>query len=104
MQQSTQEPAQNTLRARPVFLSVDTIMGMPHSHATLAEGESVADEDFLAAVSCALYAHAMSMVEALDLGTLRSIECHLSSGVIVMHQDEGGGDLLIHNQSPQPAA
>lgn len=94
MQKSAQEPAQNSIRTRPVFWRVDA-MGMPHSEAVLAEGGSEADGDFLAAISCALYSHAMSMAKAFDLGTLQAIECHLSDGTVVMHRANTCGDLHI---------
>lgn len=94
MQKSAQEPAQNTTRTRPVFLRVDA-MGMPQSEAVLAEGESVADGDYLAAISCALYSHALSMAKAFDLGVLQAIECHLSDGTVVTHYANTCGDLHI---------
>ena len=102
MQPSTQKPVQHTPRTRPLFLNADAIMGTPHSNTTLTEGESVADMDFLTAVSCALYTHAKGLVETFDLGALHSVECHLSSGVIVMNHPEECGTLYLSPQ-PQPA-
>ena len=94
MQKSTQEPAQNTIRTRPVFLRVDA-MGMPQPEAELTESESVTDGDFLAAISCALYTHAMSMAKAFDLGALHAVECHLSDETVITHCANTCGDLHI---------
>lgn len=93
MQQSAQEHAAHS---RPISLHVDTAMGMPQSESTLlAEGESIADSDFLAAISCALYTHATSMSKALDRGALQAIECYLSDGSVITHRASACGDLHI---------
>ena len=66
-----------------------TADGVPQSGAQLID----TDGDMLAAVSCALYTNAKSMAEKLGIGTLHSVECHLSSGSVIIHRVGDCGDL-----------
>ncbi|MEW5839331.1 MAG: roadblock/LC7 domain-containing protein [Pseudomonadota bacterium] len=70
--------------------------GVPLSPACLAG----VDGDILAAVGCALYTNAKSMAESFGLGNLHSVECHLSSGAVLVHRLNGCGDLWIHETQP----
>lgn len=78
--------------------------GMPQPEAPSADDGLLVNNDFLAAMSCALYSNALEMAEVFSLGALHSIECHLSSGAVVIHRAAGCGDLWIHEEHPSPSA
>lgn len=91
MQQSSQAPADS-------IILKTTSDGIPQSGSCLLN----TDSDMLAAVSCALYTYATGMVEKFGLGALHSVECHLSSGAVVIHRTNDCGDLWIQEVQPLP--
>ncbi len=84
MQPSSQDHTRHTILKATVYG-----VTQPGTHRLDTDG------DMLAAVSCALYSNAKSMAEKFSLGALHSVECHLSSGSVIIHRMGDCGDLWI---------
>ena len=57
----------------------------------------------LAALGHALHAHAMRLAEVMNLGALHSVECHLCTETVCIHNPEGDDGLLIQSQAASPS-